>query len=47
MQRSGFTSAVLRADQNIDFVQRQFDRYPEYYQGEVPDLRPRFAKVAA
>jgi uncharacterized protein (DUF934 family) len=47
MQRTGFSSAVLRADQNLDFVQRQFDRYPEFYQGDVQDLRPRFAKGAA
>ncbi len=47
MQRSGFSSAVLRADQDVAFVQRQFDRYPEFYQGDVQDLRPRFAKVAA
>ena len=47
MQRSGFSSAVLRADQNVAFVQRQFDRYPEFYQGDVQDLRPRFVRVAA
>ncbi|HWI80396.1 DUF934 domain-containing protein [Ramlibacter sp.] len=44
MQRSGFSSAVLRADQNVDFVPRQFDRYPAFYQGDAQDGRPRFAK---
>jgi uncharacterized protein (DUF934 family) len=47
MQRSGFSSAVLRADQDLVAAQRQFDRYPEFYQGDVQDLRPRFARVAA
>jgi uncharacterized protein (DUF934 family) len=47
MQRSGFSSAVLRADQDLVAAQRQFDRYPEFYQGDVQDLRPRFVRVAA
>lgn len=47
MQRSGFSSAVLREDQSLEAAQRQFDRYPEFYQGDVQDLRPRFARVAA
>ena len=45
MQRSGFSSAVLRADQHAGFVQRQFERYPEFYQGDVQDARPRFARA--
>ena len=32
MQRSGFDAAVLREDQNLDFAQRQFDRYQAFYQ---------------
>jgi uncharacterized protein (DUF934 family) len=47
MQRSGFSSAVLREDQRLESAQRQFDRYPEFYQGDVQDLRPRFVRVAA
>ena len=47
MQRSGFSSAVLREDQSLEAAQRQFDRYPEFYQGDAQDLRPRFVKVAA
>jgi uncharacterized protein (DUF934 family) len=47
MQRSGFSSAVLREDQSFESAQRQFDRYPEFYQGDVQDLRPRFVRVAA
>jgi uncharacterized protein (DUF934 family) len=46
MHRSGFTSAVLRADQNPAFAQRQFERYPEFYQGDVVDPQPHFRKAA-
>ena len=46
MHRSGFSSAVLRADQNPAFAQRQFDRYPEFYQGDVVDPQPHFRKAA-
>ncbi len=43
MQRSGFDSAVLRADQNPDFAQRQFDRYPAFYQGDAVHTQPQFS----
>jgi uncharacterized protein (DUF934 family) len=46
MQRTGFSSAVLRADQDVAYVQRQFERYPEFYQGDVLDARPRFERAA-
>ena len=46
MQRTGFSSAVLRADQDLSYVQRQFERYPEFYQGDVLDARPRFERAA-
>ena len=42
MQRSGFDSAVLRADQNPEFAQRQFDRYPAFYQGDAVLAQPHF-----
>jgi uncharacterized protein (DUF934 family) len=42
LQRTGFSSAVLRADQDVAFAQRQFDRYPRYYQGDAVNLRPHF-----
>lgn len=35
MQRSGFSSAVLRGDQDVAHAQRQFDRYSRFYQGDV------------
>ena len=46
MQRTGFSSAVLRADQDPAHAQRQFDRYPEYYQGDLTEPRPLFQRAA-
>jgi uncharacterized protein (DUF934 family) len=46
MQRSGFSSAVLRADQDAAHARRQFDRYPDFYQGDAGDQRPLFRKAA-
>jgi len=46
MQRSGFSSAVLRADQDIAHAQRQFDRYSRFYQGDAVSARPRFGEAA-
>lgn len=43
MQRCGFDAAVLRADQNPEFAQRQFDRYQGFYQGDALASRPHFA----
>ena len=43
MQRTGFSSAVLRADQDVAFAQRQFDRYAQFYQGDAVDTAPLFA----
>jgi uncharacterized protein (DUF934 family) len=44
MERTGFDVAVLRADQNIDFAQRQFDRYQGFYQGDAVTVKPHFAR---
>ena len=46
MQRAGFSSAVLRADQDAAHAQRQFERYPAFYQGDAVDARPLFRKAA-
>ena len=46
MQRTGFSSAVLRADQDVAHAQRQFDRYQQFYQGDV-DSQPRFKGAVA
>ena len=47
MQRSGFDVAVLRADQNVDFAQRQFDRFSAFYQGDAVTAAPHFAREKA
>jgi len=47
MHRSGFTSAVLAEGVNADAAQRQFDRYSAFYQGDVLEPRPLFAREAA
>lgn len=44
MERTGFDVAVLRADQNLDFTQRQFDRYRGFYQGDAVTVKPHFAR---
>ena len=46
MQRTGFTAAVLRADQDIADAQRQFDRYAGFYQGDAVRAQPLFREVA-
>ena len=46
MQRTGFTSAVLRADQNPAHAARQFARYARYYQGDAVTVQPRFREAA-
>ena len=47
MERTGFDAAVLRADQNIEFAQRQFDRYRGFYQGDAVTVQPHFAHEGA
>jgi uncharacterized protein (DUF934 family) len=46
MQRTGFSSAVLRADKDPADAKRQFERYAEYYQGDATQARPLFARFA-
>ena len=47
MERTGFDVAVLRADQNRDFAQRQFDRYRAFYQADAVTVQPLFARDKA
>ena len=47
MHRSGFTSAVLAEGQNPEAAERQFARYRAFYQGDVLEPRPLFAREAA
>ena len=44
MERTGFDVAVLREDQNLDFAQRQFDRYRGFYQGDAVTVKPVFSR---
>lgn len=44
MHRSGFSSAVLAEGVAVDAAQRQFDRYAGFYQGDVLEPRPLFAR---
>jgi uncharacterized protein (DUF934 family) len=46
MQRTGFSSAVLRAGVDAADAQRQFDLFPAFYQGDAVQVQPHFAKVA-
>ena len=46
MQRTGFSSAMLRADQDAAHVQRQFERFPAFYQGDLVQSQPHFRKAA-
>ena len=43
MQRSGFTQAVLRADQNLAHGQTLLSHYPAFYQGDAVHTAPHFA----
>ena len=46
MQRSGFSSAVLAPGVDASAAQRQFDRFAGFYQGDVLEPRPLFARQA-
>ncbi|MCU0763327.1 MAG: DUF934 domain-containing protein [Hydrogenophaga sp.] len=43
MQRSGFTQAVLRTDQNLAHGQALLTHYAAFYQGDALRPEPRFA----
>ena len=46
MQRSGFSQAVLRADQNPDQGLKLLAHYPAFYQGDAVHTQPHFAVAA-
>jgi uncharacterized protein (DUF934 family) len=46
MQRTGFSSAVLKEGKDPAEATRQFERYAAYYQGDVQEQRPLFARAA-
>ena len=44
MQRSGFSSAVLKEGVDASDAQRQFDRFATYYQGDAVQTTPLFKR---
>ena len=47
MQRTGFSSAVLREGVDASAAQRQFDRFASFYQGDAMQPAPLFRREAA
>jgi uncharacterized protein (DUF934 family) len=47
MQRTGFSSAVLRADQNLAHAQRQLTHFAGFYQGDAAQPQPLFTLSGA
>ena len=47
MQRSGFTSVVLRDDQNAEHGKKLLSYYLSFYQGDALHPQPHFAKEVA
>ena len=45
MQRSGFSSAVLRDDQNAAHGEKLLTHYKAFYQGDAVTHEPKFARV--
>ena len=45
MQRTGFTSAVLKEGKDTADIARQFDRFRAFYQGDIAS-KPHFAQAA-
>ena len=44
MQRTGFSSAVLKEGVDASAAQRQFDRFAAYYQGDAQQPEPLYAR---
>ena len=42
MERAGFSSAVLKEGVDASDAQRQFDRFPAFYQGDAVQPDPHF-----
>jgi uncharacterized protein (DUF934 family) len=45
MQRTGFTSAVLKEGKDVAEAQRQFDRFAGFYQGDLQVQQPHFSRA--
>lgn len=46
MERTGFSSAVLKEGVDASDAQRQFDRFASFYQGDAVQTAPHFAAGA-
>ena len=46
MQRTGFSSAVLKEGKDVAEAERQFARFAAFYQGDVTVQQPHFARAA-
>jgi uncharacterized protein (DUF934 family) len=46
MLRSGFSAAVLRADQDLAVAERQLTHFVTFYQGDAVNQQPRFLEAA-
>jgi hypothetical protein len=46
MQRSGFSSAVLREDQDAAHGEKLLSHYKSFYQGDAVHATPHFADLA-
>jgi uncharacterized protein (DUF934 family) len=47
MQRTGFSTAVLRDDQSMAAAERMLSLFGDFYQGDVLQAKPLFAREAA
>lgn len=46
MERTGFSSAVLKDGVDSSDAQRQFERFPAFYQSDAVDNTPKFRRDA-
>ncbi|RZM01565.1 MAG: DUF934 domain-containing protein [Variovorax sp.] len=47
MERTGFSSAALKPGVDAADAQRQFERFPAFYQGDAVEIEPLFARAEA
>jgi uncharacterized protein (DUF934 family) len=47
MSRTGFSSAVLRDDQDLKIAQQQLARFGVFYQGDAVQVAPHFSRANA
>ena len=47
MERTGFSSAVLREGVDASAAQRQFERFSAFYQGDAVQPEPLFKRETA